>query len=107
LFKPLLAFFSQLEREQVGERTKAILQFKKLKGEKVGQVPFGFTELDGKLIKNRAEQNTLKLINKLRDEDNCTFEKIAERLIKLKRKNKFGNVVWNKGMVCRYYRKAS
>ncbi len=59
------------------------------------------------LVKYRIEQNTLKLINKFRDEKDYTFEKIADTLIKLKRKNKSGNVVWNRGMICRYYRKAS
>ena len=102
-FINILASLSQLEREQIGERTKAVLQYKKSINEKVGQVSFGFTDKNKKLVINRSEQNTLQLIKILRDKDEFTFEQIANELIKRNRKNKSGKVLWNKSMIYKLY----
>jgi len=60
---------AQWERETIGERTKAALQHKIKSGQRVGSVLFGFDlGPDGKmLIPNAAEQETIKLMRRLRD----------------------------------------
>ena len=55
----LLATVSQLEREVIGERTKAALQHLKRQGRRVGAVPYGWRLVDGigkQLEQDPAEQ---------------------------------------------------
>ena len=105
-FINVLSSLNQLEREQIGERTKAVLQYKKSQGAKVGQVPFGFTDNNGRLIKNKTEQNTMSIINSLRD-NSYSFQDIADELIKRNRKNKAGNSIWNKSMIWKLYNRTT
>lgn len=71
----------QWEREVIGERTKAGLQFKKGKGERVGQVPFGYDlDEDGvHLIPNAAEQEAIRVVQQLRT-DGLSQRKIVDEL---------------------------
>lgn len=64
----LLAVLSEFERDQVSERTKAALFHKRTKGEKTGGrfAPYGYDALDGKLVENSEEQETIKRIQALR-----------------------------------------
>jgi len=102
-FLTVLASLAQLEREQVGERIKSVLQFKKLNGERMGKLNFGFQEHNGKLIKDKTEQNTLRIIRTLRNKKEYTYAMIAETLMKRERNNKNGRVFWNKSMVFKLY----
>jgi site-specific DNA recombinase len=43
MFVTLLAAFGEFERRVIGERTAMALQHKKLKGERIGNVPYGYT----------------------------------------------------------------
>jgi site-specific DNA recombinase len=105
-FLVILSGLSQMEREQIGERTRSVLQYKKLKGERVGQIEFGKKlNKKNKIINDKTEQNTLAMIKQLRDKKRFTFNHIAERLIELKRKNKSGNIIWNSGMAFTFYNK--
>lgn len=104
-FITTIANIYQLEREQISERTKLVLQYKKEKREIIGQIRFGYSGKNNKVVICKNEMNTLKLIKKLKNNTDYTYSKIADILIKLKRKNKNGNVYWDKGMICRLYRK--
>jgi site-specific DNA recombinase len=57
----MLAVLSEFERDLVSERTTAALALKKSKGERVGQIPFGYdVEPDGvRLVQNTREQEVL------------------------------------------------
>lgn len=79
----VLGSVSQWEREANGERVKAALSVKKAAGERVGTIPFGYTLADDgiALIENAGEQNTLKIIRKLRA-DGLSLRKIGAELDK-------------------------
>jgi DNA invertase Pin-like site-specific DNA recombinase len=64
----ILGSVAQWEREAIGERTKDVLQHKKAKGERVGQLPLGFQlAADGvHLEPNPEEQNKLARLHALR-----------------------------------------
>lgn len=63
----ILAVMSEFERNQISERTKTALQYKKDKGERVGHVPFGMMlDDDGvNLVENKEETSIIKKIKKL------------------------------------------
>ena len=59
----MLAVLSEFERDQISDRTKAALQYKKQNGEKTGgDVPFGYRARSGKLYAHAGEQGALRLI---------------------------------------------
>lgn len=89
----VLMVVSQWEREAIGERTSAALQYKKSKGEYTGGViPYGF-ELHKNgvdLLRNEAEQKIIEKAKKLRNWE-YSFGKISKILAKqghLSRRNK-------------------
>ena len=64
----VLISVAQWERETIVERTKDALRAKRERGEKTGgDVPFGYDEIDGKLIPNEKEQRIIELIKRLRN----------------------------------------
>lgn len=75
----LLAVLSEFERDLVGERTKAALQHKKSKGEKYGPVPFGFTEIEGRLVEVRREAKSVAEIIRMRQRG-LAYGQIAAQL---------------------------
>ena len=67
----------QWERETICERTKDALQAKKARGEKTGgNIPFGFDEVNGKLIRNEEEQSIINEIKNLKNKG-LSLRKIA------------------------------
>jgi DNA invertase Pin-like site-specific DNA recombinase len=79
LFLTMLAGFAEFERNTTGERTAAALGHKKKKGERVGQVPFGFEADGAELVKHQGEQKTIAAILKLR-RSGLSLRAIAEEL---------------------------
>lgn len=79
----ILASLSQMEREQIGERTSMALQYKKSRGERLGTTPFGFeTEnIDGQnqLVAIESEQVVIKRMAELRSQGS-TLQTIADIL---------------------------
>lgn len=63
----MLILVSQWEREAIGERTKAALQHKKARGERVGQTPYGWrVAADGVALEaDPDEQRALELMREL------------------------------------------
>jgi DNA invertase Pin-like site-specific DNA recombinase len=70
---------SQWEREAVGERTRDAMAHKRAKGQRVGQVPYGYRVQGSRLEPAAAEQATLALIRRLRSEG-VTMRGIAAAL---------------------------
>jgi site-specific DNA recombinase len=79
MFFGILAVFAQFERKQVGERTKAALAHKKAKGEKYGPVPFGYEEVEGRLLEVRSEALSVATILRMR-RSGMSYHRIADRL---------------------------
>ena len=75
----LLAVLAEFERDQISERTKSAMAYKKANGEKVGPTPFGFDQVDGKLIPNEAELNVVKKMRMLRAK-RLSYQRIADDL---------------------------
>lgn len=68
LQRQILDVFAEYERRLIGQRTKAALQAKRARGERAGNVPFGYRlGADGqKLEKCEAEQAALAILGELR-----------------------------------------
>ena len=63
----LLAVLAEFERDQVSDRTKFALQYKRTNGEKTGgDVPFGYRARNGRLYKDATEQKAVALIHELK-----------------------------------------
>lgn len=76
----MLAVLSEFERDQVSERTKTALQYKKANGEKTGgDVPFGYRLKSGKLIPDKREQRAVAMIMDLRA-DGVSLRGICSKL---------------------------
>src|SRR5436190_1719597 len=68
LMRQIIDAFSEYERQIIKARTKAALQAKKRRGERVGQIPFGWRLGTGGCIltQHDEEQATLALLRQLR-----------------------------------------
>jgi site-specific DNA recombinase len=76
----IMTAVSQWEREAIGERTRDALSHKRSRGERVGNIAFGFRlGSDGVHVEpDEVEQEALARICRLRDQ--CTLREIAEQL---------------------------
>jgi site-specific DNA recombinase len=78
----VMAAMNELEREQIGQRTKAALKYKSDKGEKTGgDIPFGYS-LGGNgktLVEDAREQAIITLIEKFNDRG-YSYSAIAREL---------------------------
>ena len=72
----MLAVLNEFERDQVSERTSAILQHKKSKLEAYSPTPYGFTRKGKHLVADEKEQEIVQRIHKLRKEGG-SLRKIA------------------------------
>ena len=76
----MVAAFNQMERQLIGERTKAALQYKKSQGELVGSVPHGYKLVGGnKLIKDKDGQEIINLVKQLKKQG-YSLRKISAEL---------------------------
>jgi DNA invertase Pin-like site-specific DNA recombinase len=91
----LMANLSEYERDQIAERTKAALQQKKRKGERVGTVPYGWElAADGvQLVEVAEEQAVLAIVRELRSAG-LSMRTIAEELTKRGIQTKKGGSTW-------------
>jgi site-specific DNA recombinase len=76
-FFKILAVLAELERDLIGERTAAALQHKKARGERVGEIPYGFTANGARLEPAPEEQ---QLRQEMRDarRHGLSWREIAE-----------------------------
>lgn len=76
----VLASVSQWEREAIGERTAAAMQYKAERGEYTGGgAPYGYRNWKGRLVIDPDEQETVALVAKLRSRG-LSFRAIAAEL---------------------------
>jgi site-specific DNA recombinase len=77
----MLAVLAEFERDLVSERTTAALRYKASKGERVGEIPYGYSLAgDGvKLTVNAEEQARCEELRKLKAEG-MSWQQIAEDL---------------------------
>lgn len=59
LMRTIIDAFAEYERLIIGARTKAALAVKKTKAERIGGIPYGFSDVDGKLVANEDEQRVI------------------------------------------------
>lgn len=83
LMRRLVDAFAEYERLVIGARTKAALQAKKMKCERVGYIPFGMQlSCDGRHLEpSQGEAATLRIIEQYRD-SGLSLRKIADTLNK-------------------------
>ncbi len=91
----MLAVLAEFERDQVSERTKAALSFKRDRGERIGGVPYGYRiAADGVALEpNPTEQPAVELIVSLRKRGQ-TLEQIRDALRERGIPNRRGNLTW-------------
>lgn len=88
----MLAVLSEFEREQIGERTSAAMQYKRRNGERVGGIPYGYQlAADGvNLEACEREQNAVAIIRELRAAG-LTFRNIQSELARRNVPSRSGN----------------
>lgn len=75
----MMAVLNEFERDIISERTKAALSYKKAIGEKYGPVPFGYRQVEKRLIEVQREANIVADILSMR-EQGSTLADIANQL---------------------------
>ncbi len=92
----MLAVLAEFERDQICERTKSAMNYKRSKGERVGNVPYGFDlAADGiNLLENPQEQAALQIIHELHA-DGMSLRAIATELNARKITTKGGTKSWS------------
>ena len=106
-FFTLMASLAQMERRLIGERTAAALQSKKSRGERVGEIPYGYCLADDgvHLVPCDDEQKIISRIYSLKD-DGCSFRAIAQRLNDDGHPTKKGGA-WSHVQVSMIYKRAA
>ena len=104
----MLAVLAEFERDQLAERTRAAMQHKKSKGERVGTVPFGYTlAADGITLEpNAAQLEAVELIRKLR-QTGLSLQQIADELTARSIPTAKGNAQWTQQAVNRIVKRAA
>jgi len=75
----MLAVLNEFERDQISERTSAILQHKKSKLEAYSPTPYGYNKNEKKLLPDPVEQEVIKKMKRLRKQGK-SFKRIAKYL---------------------------
>ena len=75
----MLAVLNEFERDQISERTRAALAHKKANGEKYAPVPFGYREVNKRLVEVKHEARLVARMLKLREQGH-TLTSIADWL---------------------------
>ena len=90
----LLAVLNEFERDLISERTRNAMQFARSQGKRVGNIPYGFNEVEGKLFKNEFEQDNIMLMRQLR-RHGLSLRKVAVELEHRGILTKMGNEKWH------------
>ena len=91
----LLAVLAEFERDQIADRTRAALQYKRGNGEKTGgDVPYGFTARRGRLYPNPKEQKAITEIRALRARGK-SLRGICQALEKAGYRRRQGGKTWH------------
>lgn len=91
----LLSVLSEFERDQISDRTRAALQYKRANGQKTGgDVPFGYRVKSGKLYADPKEQEAVRLILD-RHQSGESLRSIARELEAAGYRRKAGGSTWH------------
>ncbi len=107
-FITIIAALSELERQQISERTKAVLQHKKENGYRVGTVPYGYKAdpKTGKLSHHDAQRKIIAQILDRR-ERGWSYRQIVKFLNNFGKRNNKNRCKWSVSMVYNIYKKWS
>jgi DNA invertase Pin-like site-specific DNA recombinase len=76
----MVAIFGELERSLIKQRTRDAMNVKRSRGERIsGHCPYGYDFVDGSLVANATEQETIQLMKQLRA-DGKSYREIAASL---------------------------
>jgi len=91
----MLAVLAEFERDLVSERTAAALAHKRSRGERVGDIPYGWRLADDgvALVPVESEQTIIREIRAMRDQGS-SYRAIAEELTRREVPTKKGNARW-------------
>ena len=78
-FISMASAFSELERNQIAERTRNVLEYRKSQGKAYSPVPYGLDRVGDDLVSNPDEEAVIERIKEMR-EQRLSFAKIAARL---------------------------
>lgn len=90
----LLSVLAEFERDLIAERTRSAMAYARSQGRCVGNVPYGYDEIEGHLVENEAEQEALRLMRSFRDRG-FSLRKIGQALEDRGIKTKAGNMRWH------------
>lgn len=92
----MAAVIAEFERDMVSESTTRALQYKKKRGGRMGQIPFGMAVGDDgdTLIPDTSEQRVIRNIHAMRKQG-MTLQGIADALMSQNVPNKAGRSKWN------------
>lgn len=62
----MLAVLAEFERDLISERTSAVLQYKKQRLERYGNVPFGYSLVGDQLVPDKAEKKAVEVMKSMR-----------------------------------------
>lgn len=97
----MLAVLSEFERDQVAERTRAALRYKRERGEKTGgDVPYGYRSLQGNLVEHGREQTAIQRMREL-SSSGLSLRAICRALERDGFKRKNGASTWHPQAVAR------
>ena len=103
----MLAVLAEFERDLVSERTAAALAHKRCRGERVGDIPYGWRLTDDgtTLAPIESEQTTIRQIRAMR-EGGVSYRAIAEELTRRGVPTKKGNARWTHQAVASILKRA-
>jgi DNA invertase Pin-like site-specific DNA recombinase len=78
-FLTLMGAMAQMERDQISERTRDAMQYKKTQGQRMGTPSLGLKVVNGEALEVVEEISTLKRIEELKN-SGLALGKIAERM---------------------------
>jgi DNA invertase Pin-like site-specific DNA recombinase len=81
LLLQIMAAVAEMERAQVSERTRVVIEHLKASGRVYGKIPFGQDRDGDRLVLNQAEQKVIGKIKQLRSKG-LSMKKIADKLNK-------------------------
>ncbi len=88
-FLSAMAAIAELERNLIGERTAAALQYKKRQRQVYARTPLGYKRVEDRLVKDQRALAAVRKIKELRSEG-ATLRKIAEDLNRARVKTALG-----------------
>lgn len=72
---------------------------------RLAYAPYGFSKKDGRLVPNKSELKTCRLVVQLRNNSKLSFHEIAQDLVSRRIKNRNNSISWNHATIGRIYKR--